>query len=155
MEIMTRIKIGAVELGEHQFLLGVRSESSVSTSCLATLVDTDQEKFHGASAIVDGIGPPAKWVRTAFLDSAGYVVEIDDASAARFVRIGGGDSAGAPSSRAFGINCFKTVLQCLFHWLLHGVQIDFTVALDVNIGVECKLECLGDRRHPDAIGIDT
>ena len=75
-----------VELGEHQFLLCVCSEAGVSTSFLATLVNTDQEEFIVASAIVDNIGPPAKQVRIAFLDSARSVVEIDDASSSRFVR---------------------------------------------------------------------
>ena len=123
-------------------MLGVCSEAGDSVSGLATLVNTDQEEFVVASAIVDDIVPPAKRVGTTFLDTAGSVVEIDDTCSAGFVRVDGWDSAGTPSCCAFGIDCFKTVFQGLFHCVLHGVQIDFTVALDVNIGVECKLEGL-------------
>ena len=120
----------------------MRSEAGGRVSGLATLVNTDQEEFSVASTIVDDICPPTKWVGAAFVDTAGSVVEIDDTCSSGFVRVDGWDGAGTPSCCAYGIDCFKTVFQGLFHCVLHGVQIDFTVALDVNIGVECKLEGL-------------
>ena len=90
-----------------------------------------------------------------FFDTAGRVIEVDNASPARIVRVGGWNSAGAPSGGAFGVNRFKAILHCLFNQLLHGVQVDLTVALNINVGIKGKLECLRNINQSNAIGIDT
>ena len=155
MKIVARIKIGAVELGKHQFLLRVHGQTIGEAICAAALIDTDQKEFIVASVVIDSLSPSAEWIRTTFFDTTGRVIEVDDASPARFVRVGGWNSAGAPSGGAFGVNRFKAILQCLWNWSLHGVQVDLTVALNIDFGIEGELEWLRNVSQLNAIGIDS
>ena len=86
-----------------------------------------------ASTVVDIVSPSAKRVRTTFFDASTNLIEIDNSYSAGFEGIGGWNIAGAPSGGAFGINRSKAVLKSLFDRPLHGIQIDFTVALNVNV----------------------
>ena len=142
MKIEERIEIGAVELGKHEFLLRMRGQAIVRTIYVAALVDTDQKEFVVASAVIDSVSPSTEWIGTIFFDTARRVIEVDDANPAKFVRVGGGNSAGAPSGGAFGVYRLKAILQCLFNRSLHGIQVDLTVALNIDVSIEGELECL-------------
>ena len=63
------------------------------------------------------------------------MIEVDDGCPAQFEGVGGCNGAGAPNGGTFGINGCKAIFKSLFDWLLHCIQIDFTVALNVNVGV--------------------
>ena len=100
------------------------------------------------------IGPSTHGVGAHLLNFACESGISDQSSSTGFECVHCWNLTRAPSGFGFRIDSFYLGNQFSAHRALLGVKVDFGEALNVGVEVERKLDCGGESREAEAVGVD-